>query len=129
MELASTIDFESLHSLYEKEKNEKEELKAEVLKLQGHLQKLLQAVYGGKSERFVPNTAQLSLDMVTEIPVAATDLSKAKKITYVTTGQPKKESCLSLTATLNIYPGYMKQGNRSIFLKVPKRSARKNTWF
>jgi len=92
MELASTIDFRSLHSLYEKEKSEKEELKAEVLKLQGHLQKLLQAVYGGKSERFVPNPAQLSLDMVTETPFAATDLSKAKKIEYVKTEQPKKRN-------------------------------------
>jgi len=41
MELASTIDFQSLHHLYEKEKKHNVKLKAEVLKLQGHLQKLL----------------------------------------------------------------------------------------
>ena len=104
MELASTIDFQSLHNLYQKEKSEKEELKAEVLKLQGHLQKLLQAVYGGKSERFVPNPAQLSLDIVTETPVAATDLSKAKKITYVTTGQPKKRNLPELNGYLDYLP-------------------------
>src|SRR4051794_26467015 len=104
MQLASTIDFQSLHSLYQKEKSEKEELKAEVLKLQGHLQKLLQAVYGGKSERFVPNTAQLSLDIVTEIPVPSTDLSKAKKITYVTTGESKKRDLPELNGYLEYLP-------------------------
>lgn len=105
MELASTIDFTSLHRLYQKEKSEKEELKAEVLKLQGHLQKLLQAVYGGKSERFVPNTAQLALDIVTETtPVAATDLSKAIKIEYVKTGTPKKRNLPELNGYLEYLP-------------------------
>ncbi len=104
MELASNIDLKSLHSLYEKEKSEKEELKAEVLKLQGHLQKLLQAVYGGRSERFVPSTAQLALDIVTETPVAATDLSKAKKIEYVKTGTSKKRELPDLNSYLEYLP-------------------------
>ena len=46
MELTTSIDFQSLYSLYEKEKKENAELKAEVLKLQVHLQKMLQMIYG-----------------------------------------------------------------------------------
>jgi transposase len=104
MELASTIEYTFLHSLYEKEKSEKEALKTEVLKLRDHLQKILQAVYGGKSERYVPNTAQLSLDIVTETPVAATDLSKAKRIEYVKTGTPKKRDLPELNGYLDYLP-------------------------
>lgn len=104
MELTSTIEYTSLHSLYEKEKTEKEALQAEVIKLRDHLQKVLQAVYGGKSERFVPNTAQMSLDIVTETPVAATDLSKAKRIEYVKTGTPKKRELPELNGYLEYLP-------------------------
>jgi hypothetical protein len=80
MEIAASIDLQSLNLLYQKEKKEKEELKAEVLKLQGHLQKLVQMMYSGKSERFVPPAGQLTLDMATETVAPSTDLSKAKKI-------------------------------------------------
>ncbi len=104
METTTTIDFQSLHSLYQKEKKEKEELKAEVLKLQLHLQKLIQIAYGGKSERFVPNPGQLTLDITTEIPVPATDLSKAKKIEYVKTGQSKKRDLPELSTYLQYLP-------------------------
>ena len=104
MTLASNIELESLKSLYEKEKSERESLQAEVLKLQGHLQKLIQSVYGVKSERFVPNTGQLALDIVTVTPVAATDLSKAKKIEYVKTGQPKTRSLPELNTYLEYLP-------------------------
>jgi transposase len=90
MEVSASTDFKSLHSLYEKEKKEKEELKAEVLKLQLHLQKLVQHVYGSKSERFVANPSQLTLDIASETAAPATDLSKAKKVEYVKTGQSKK---------------------------------------
>ncbi len=104
MELTSTIEYTSLHSLYQKEKTEKEALKAEVIKLRDHLQKVLQAVYGGKSERFVPNTAQLTFDIVTETHVAATDLSKAKRIEYVKTGTPKKRELPELNGYLEYLP-------------------------
>src|SRR2546421_4808248 len=97
MELATSIDFQSLHSLYEKEKKENEELKAEVLKLQLHLQKLVQFVYGAKSERFLPNNAQLTLDITTETVAPATDLSKAKKVEYVKTGESKKRELPELS--------------------------------
>jgi transposase len=90
MEVSASIDFKSLHILYEKEKREKEELKAEVLKLQFHLQKLLQHVYGSKSEHFVANPSQLTLNIASETAAPATDLSKAKKVEYVKTGESKK---------------------------------------
>lgn len=90
MEVSASTDFRSLYSLYEKEKKEKEELKAEVLKLQLHLQKLVQHVYGSKSERFVANPSQLTLDIASETAAPATDLSRAKKVEYVKTGPSKK---------------------------------------
>ena len=90
MEVATPIDSKSFQTLYEKEKKEKEEAQAEVLKLQFHLSRILQHVYGSKSERFVPNPSQLSLDIAPEIPAPATDLSKAKKIEYVRSGETKK---------------------------------------
>ena len=90
MEVSAPIDFKSLHSLYEKEKKQNEELQAEVLKLQLHLQKLVQHVYGSKSERFVANPSQLTLDIASETAAPATDLSKAKKVEYVKTGPSKK---------------------------------------
>jgi len=92
MELSTSIDFQSLNILYQKEKKEKEELKAEVLKLQLHLQKLVQMMYSGKSERFIPNPAQLTLDIIAETPAPSTDLSKAKKIEYIKTGESKKRN-------------------------------------
>ncbi len=104
MELATSIDFQSLHSLYEKEKKEKEELKAEVLKLQVHIQKLVQMMYGGKSERFVLNPAQLTLDLTSEPPAPSTDLSKAKKIEYIKTGEPKKRELPELQSYMQYLP-------------------------
>src|SRR5665213_3284878 len=90
METAAPTDLQTLNLLYQKEKKEKEELKAEVLKLQLHLQKLVQMMYGGKSERFIPNPAQLTLDIIAETPAPSTDLSKAKRIEYIKTGESKK---------------------------------------
>lgn len=104
MEQAASIDFHSLHALYQKEKKEKEELKAEVLKLQVHLQKLVQIIYGGKGERFVANPAQLTLELVAETPAPATDLSKAKKVEYVKTGQPQKRNLPELNTYLEYLP-------------------------
>ncbi len=104
MNVPATMDFNSLHLLYEKEKKEKEELKSEVLKLQLHLQKLLQYVYGSKSERFVASPGQLSLELVTETPAPATDLSKAKKVEYIRTGQSKKRNLPELSTYLEYLP-------------------------
>jgi transposase len=104
MELSTSIDFQSLNILYEKEKKEKEELKAEVLKLQLHLQKLVQMMYGGKSERFIPNPAQLTLGIIAETPAASTDLSKAKKIEYIKTGESKKRDVPELQTYMQYLP-------------------------
>jgi len=98
MEATSTLDFQSLHTLYEQEKKEKESLKGEVMKLQLQLHKLTQIVFGSKSERFIPNTAQLTLDIKTEAVPAACHLSQAKKVEYVTTGSPKKRDITGLSA-------------------------------
>lgn len=104
MELSTSIDFQSLNILYQKEKKEKEELKAEVLKLQLHLQKLVQMMYSGKSERFIPNPAQLTLDIIAETPAPSTDLSKAKKIEYIKTGESKKRNLPELQSYMQYLP-------------------------
>ncbi len=98
MQATSAIDFQSLYGLYEQEKKEKEALKIEVMKLQLQLHKLTQIVFGGKSERFVVNPAQLTLDIKTEEVAPATKLSDAKKIEYVKTGAPKKRDLSELGA-------------------------------
>ena len=90
MEVAAKIDSNPFQTLYEKEKKEKEDAQAEVLKLQLHLKQVLQHVFGSKSERFVPNPSQLSLDIASETAAPASDLSKAKKIEYVKSGETKK---------------------------------------
>lgn len=104
MELSTSTDFQSLDILYQKEKKEKEELKAEVLKLQLHLQKLVQMMYGGKSERFIPNPAQLTLDIIAETPAPSTDLSKAKKVEYIKTAQSKKRDLPELHTYMQYLP-------------------------
>jgi len=104
MELATSIDFQSLYSLYEKGKKENEELKAEVLKLQFHLQQAVQIMYGGKSERFVSNPSQLTLDIVAQAAAPATDLSKAKKIEYTRSGESKKRELPELQSYMQYLP-------------------------
>jgi hypothetical protein len=92
MQATSTIDIQSLHTLYEQEKKEKESLKIEVMRLQLQLHKLTQIVFGGKSERFIPNPAQLTLDIKTETAPPICNISQAKKIEYIKTATPKKRS-------------------------------------
>ena len=85
--------------LYEHEKKENEQLKVEVAKLQLYLQKALQMSFGKKSERFIPNTDQLTLDIAADEVAASTKLGEAKKIEYVKTKQPKKKRDLSELGT------------------------------
>ena len=92
-----SIDNQSFHILYEQEKKEKESLKVEVMKLQLQLHKLTQIVFGGKSERFIPNPAQLTLDIKTEAVAATSNISQAKKIEYIKTGTPKKRDLSGLS--------------------------------
>src|SRR3954454_17335779 len=103
MEATSTIDIQSLQSLYLQEKKEKEALKVEVMKLQLQLHKLTQIVFGGKSERFVPNTAQLSLDIQTEPAPGACKIAEAKKVEYIKDGTPKKRDL----SELSVYMQYL----------------------
>jgi transposase len=98
MEANSIIDIQSLHTLYEQEKKEKESLKAEVMRLQLQLHKLTQIVFGAKSERFIPNPAQLTLDIKTETTPPICNISQAKKIEYIKTGTPKKRELSGLSA-------------------------------
>ncbi len=96
MQLTSAINIESFKSLYEQEKKEKELLKAEVMKLQLQLHKLTQIVFGGKSERFVPNPAQLTLGIDAETAAPSCNIAQAKKIEYVQTSTPKKRDLSEL---------------------------------
>src|ERR1035441_3397 len=104
MELSTSTDLQTLNLLYQKEKKEKEELKAEVLKLQLHLQKLVQMMYSGKSERFVPPSSQLTLNIATETASPSTDLSKAKKIEYIKSGQSKPRELPELQNYMQYLP-------------------------
>jgi transposase len=101
MDLTATIDFQSL---YEQEKKQKEELKIEVMKLQLQLQKFAQMIFGSKSERFVPNPAQLTLDIITETIPATCNIGQAQKIEYVRTNQPKKRNLSELGVYLEHLP-------------------------
>lgn len=103
MEATSTLDIQSLNSLYQQEKKEKEALKVEVMKLQLQLHKLTQIVFGGKSERFVPNTAQLSLDIKTEPAPEACRIAEAKKVEYIKEATPKKRDL----PELSVYMQYL----------------------
>jgi hypothetical protein len=60
MELISHIDYKAL---YEEQKSENASLRQEVMKMQLYVRKLSQIVFGSKSERFIPNAAQLALGM------------------------------------------------------------------
>ncbi|MEJ7586794.1 MAG: IS66 family transposase [Ferruginibacter sp.] len=113
MEITSTTDVQSLQSLYEKEKNEKEALRTEVMKLQLQLHKLTQIVFGSKSERFVANTGQLSLDIKAEEVAPACKIAEAKKIEYIKPAGPKKRDLSELSV-------YMQYLDRVIETKEPE---------
>lgn len=98
MQAVETLDFNSLHRLYQEALKEKEALKTEVMKLQLQLQKLTQIVFGGKSERFVINPAQLTLDLPSQEVAPATKLADVKKIEYVKITTPKKRDLSEMGA-------------------------------
>lgn len=126
MESIQSIDFKSLHQLYEKEKKQNDELKAELMKMQLQLQKFAQMVFGSKSERFIPNPAQLTLDITAETIHPVCNIAQSKKIEYIKTNQPKKRDLSELSVYLkdlpriyetrepeNIPPGAVKIGEDS----------------
>lgn len=98
MQLTSSTGIESFKILWEQEKKEKELLKLEVMKLQLQLHKLTQIVFGGKSERFVPNPAQLTLGIEAQAAAPVCNIAQAKKIEYVKTAAPKKRDLPELGA-------------------------------
>jgi len=104
MELVQQLDFKSLYQLYEQEKKAKEELKVELMKMQLQLQKFAQMIFGSKSERFIPNPAQLTLNINAETVNPACNIGQAKKIEYVKTNQPKKRNLSELSAYLEDLP-------------------------
>jgi len=97
MEITSPTDIQSLQSLYEKEKNEKEALRTEVMKLQLQLHKLTQLVFGSKSERFVPNTGQLTLDIKADEAAPVCKIAETKKVEYIKTDVRKKRDLSELS--------------------------------
>lgn len=96
MQLTSSTGIESFKMLWEQEKKEKELLKLEVMKLQLQLHKLTQIAFGGKSERFVPNPAQLTLGIEGQTAAPSCNIAQAKKIEYVKTATPKKRDLSEL---------------------------------
>jgi len=104
MDFTADIDFKTLYTLYEQEKKAKEELKVELMKMQLQLSKFAQMIFGSKSERFVPNPAQLTLDIPSETASPACNLGAAKKIEYVKTTQPRKRNLSELGTYLDKLP-------------------------
>lgn len=104
MNITADIDFQSLHRLYLQEKKEKEQLKEEVMKMQLQLQKFAQMIFGSKSERFIPNPAQLTLDINAEAINPVCNIGQAQKVEYVKTSQPKKRNLSELGAYLEGLP-------------------------
>ena len=104
MNSTSDIDFQTLSTLYRQEKKEKEALKVELMKMQLQLQKFAQMVFGSKSERFIPNPAQLTLDISAEKINPACNIAEAKKVEYVKPGNPKKRDITELGAYLEGLP-------------------------
>lgn len=106
--VTADIDFQSL---YLREKKEKEELKAELMKMQLQLQKFAQMIFGSKSERFtlpagrqVPDPAQLTLDIVAETVDPVCNMGQAKKVEYVKTNQSAKRNLSELSVYLKDLP-------------------------
>ena len=105
MSATTPLDYESLYRLYQEllqlhegVVKEKEELKAEVAKLQLLLHKLTKIAFGGKSEKQLINSKQLALDLQAAEVAPATNLSEVKKIEYIKTTAPKKRNLSELGA-------------------------------
>ena len=105
MSATTPLDYDSLYRLYQEllqfhegVVKEKEELKAEVAKLQLLLHKLTKIAFGGKSEKQLINSKQLALDLQAAEVAPATNLSEVKKIEYIKTTAPKKRNLSELGA-------------------------------
>jgi hypothetical protein len=125
MSATTPLDYESLYRLYQEllqfhegVVKEKEELKAEVAKLQLLLHKLTKIAFGGKSEKQLINSKQLALDLQVAEMAPTTNLSEVKKIEYIKTTAPKKETFLNWVPICSIWSMCMKPGNRRTCRKV-----------
>ena len=86
--LSKITDFQSL---YEEEKKQKEELKMELLKLQIQIQKFNKMIFGPKSERFISNPGQLTLDIQAETIASHLTVVPAKKAVPEKTVRRKRD--------------------------------------
>lgn len=89
------------------------ELEADMLRMQMQIQKFSQMIFGSKSERFIANPAQLTLDMDAGTNGAATKLSDVKKVEYISTPKGSKR-------TLDELGGYMQGLPRIYEVREPK---------
>lgn len=110
MEVLINTDFKQL---YLQERAQRMELEAEMVKMKMQIQKFSQMIFGSKSERFIANPAQLSLDMSVDTTAPATKLSEVKKVQYVSTTKPQARS-------LDQMGGYLQGLPRIVEVREPK---------
>lgn len=102
MQTASHTDFKSL---YEEQKQENKELRAEVEKLQLFVAKLAAMKFGSQSEKFVPaDKNQLSLSITADEVGEHCKLNEAKQITYTAPAEKKKRDLPELYSYLETLP-------------------------
>ncbi len=77
------------------------------------IQKFSQMIFGSKSERFIGNPAQLSLDMTVDTAAPTTMLADVKKVEYISTTKPAKR-------TLDHLGGYLQGLTRIYEVREPK---------
>ncbi len=102
MQTASHINFQTL---YEKEKQENKDLKAEVMKLQLIVAKFASMQFGSRSEKFIPaNDNQLLLGINSETIGEHCKVNEAKQITYIAPAEKKKRELPELYSYLEALP-------------------------
>jgi len=102
MQTLSSPDFKVL---YEQEKQQWEQLQAEVMKLQLQLSKFAKMIFGSKSEKFIPSaTNQLSLGITSETVGAHCKVNEAKQITYIAAAQKKQRELPELYSYMEALP-------------------------
>ncbi len=114
MEVLIHTDFQQL---YLQERTRRIELEAEIVKMKMQIQKFSQMIFGSKSERYIANPAQLSLDMAVDTDGPSTKLSDVKKVEYTSTKKPAPR-------TLDQMGCYLEGLPRIIEVREPKNCPR-----
>lgn len=104
IELTEDIDKQVLLVYCRQLKQSHEALKEQYLKMEVMMHKMLQMAFGSKSERFIPNTAQLSLDIQIPQEPASCKIAEAKKVSYVKPAEPKKRDLSEMCKYLEKLP-------------------------